>query len=100
MNTALANTVEALENAPSNGLTMQEVRKMVEGESAKLREEMAEREENAFRRGTTYTDNSMKSIATQLKIFKKQLLTTVDYIESVAKDSEGIPQDNNMDMSN
>ena len=89
VNTALANTVEALENAPTNGLTRQEVRKMVEGESAKLREEMAEREENAYRRGTTYTDNSMKSIATQLKIFKKQLLTTVDYIESVAKDSEG-----------
>ena len=100
VNTALANTVEALENAPSNGLTRQEVRKMVEGESAKLREEMAEREENAYRRGTIYTDNSMKSIATQLKIFKKQLLTTVDYIESVAKDSEGAPNDNTMDMSN
>ena len=103
VNTALASTVEALENAPSNGLTRQEVRKMVEGESAKLREEMIEREENAYRRGTIYTDNSMKSIATQLKIFKKQLLTTVDYIESVAKESEGAPHDNNdntMDMSN
>ena len=100
VNTALANTVEALENAPSNGLTRQEVRKMVEGESAKLREEMVEREENAYRRGTIYTDNSMKSIATQLKIFKKQLLTTVDYIESVAKDSEGTPHDHTMDLSN
>ena len=100
MYTSVAYTVEALENAPSNGLTRQEVRKMVEGESAKLREEMVEREENAYRRGTIYTDNSMKSIATQLKIFKKQLLTTVDYIESVAKESEGTPLDNTMDMSN
>ena len=42
----------------------------------------------------------MKSIATQLKLFKKQLLTTVDYIESVAKDSECTPHEANMDMSN
>ena len=100
INTALASTVEALENAPSNGLTRQEVKRMLEGESAKLLEEMAEREENAYRRGTTYTDKSMKSITAQLKIFKKQLFTTVDYIESVAKDSEGTPHDNTMDMSN
>ena len=100
VNTALASTVEALENTPSNGLTRQEVKIMLEGESTKLREEMAEREENAYRRGTTYTDKSIKSISVQLKIFKKQLLTTVDYIESVAKDSEDIPHDNTMDMSN
>ena len=100
VNTALASTVEALENAPSNGLTMQEVKRMLEGENAKLREEMVEMEENAYRRGTTYTDKSMKSITAQLKIFKKQLLTTVDYIESVTKDSEGTPHNNTMDLSN
>lgn len=48
VNTALASTVEALENAPSKGLTRQEVKIMLEGESAKLREEMVEREENAY----------------------------------------------------
>ena len=100
VNTALASTVEALENAPSKGLTRQEVKIMLEGESAKLREEMVEREENTYRRAMTYTDMSMKSITAQLKIFKKQLLTMVDYIESVAKDSEGTPLDNTMDMSN
>ena len=100
VNTALASTVEALENAPSKGLTRQEVKIMLEGESAKLREEMVEREENAFRRGTAYTDKSMKSISAQLKIFKKQLLTTVDYIESVAKESEGTPHEDTMEMSN
>ena len=99
VNTALANTVEALENAPTKGLTRQEVKAMVEGESSKLRKELAEREEIVYRRATTYTDKSMKSIATQLAIFKQQLLTTVNYIESVAKDSEGEPEEGNMDLS-
>ena len=100
VNNALASTIEALENAPSTGLTRQEVKRMLEGESAKLREEMAEKEENAFRRSITYTDKSMKFITVQLKIFKKQLLTTMNYIESVAKESAGTPHDNVMDMSN
>ena len=100
VNTALANTVEALENAPSKGLTRQEVKTMLEDESSKLREEMAEKKENAYRRGISYTDKSMKAISTQLNLFKKQLLTTVDYIESVAKESEGGPHNGNMDTSN
>ena len=58
--------VEALENAPSKGLTRQEVKNMLEEESSKLRKEIAENEENAYRRGTSYTDKSMKSIAAQL----------------------------------
>ena len=99
VNTVLANTVEALENVPTKGLTRQEVKTMVEGESSKLRKELAEREEIVYRRATTYTDKSMKSIATQLAIFKQQLLTTVNYIESVAKDSEGEPEEGNMDLS-
>lgn len=57
VNTTLANTIEALENASSKGLTRQEVKSMLEGESSNLNEEMLEREENAYRRGTTYTDN-------------------------------------------
>ena len=99
VNTTLANTVEALENATSKGLTRQEVKTMLEEESSKLREEMVEKEENAYRRGISYTDKSMKAISAQLNLFKKQLLTTVDYIESVAKESEGGPH-NNMDTSN
>ena len=63
VNTAQANTVEALENAPSKGITRQEVKTMLEEESSKLREEMVEKEENAYRRGVSYTDKSMKSIA-------------------------------------
>ena len=66
VNTALSNMVEALENAPSKGLTRQEVKNMLEEESSKLRKEIAENEENAYRRGTSYTDKSMKSIAAQL----------------------------------
>ena len=100
VNTALANTVEALENAPSKGLTRQEVRIMMEGETSKLRNELAEREEIVYRKATTYTDKSMKSIAAQLTIFKQQLLTTVNYIESVAKDSEGGPEEGNMYLTN
>ena len=100
VNTALANTVEALENTPTKGLTRQEVKTMVEDETSKLRKELAEKEEIAYRRATTYTDKSMKSIAAQLSIFKQQLLTTVNYIESVAKDSEGGPEEGNMDTSN
>jgi hypothetical protein len=100
VNTALANTVEALENAPSKGLTRQEVRAMLEEESSKLREEMVEKEENAYRWGISYTDKSMKSIAAQLNLFKKQLLTTVDYIESVTKDSEGGPHNDIMNITN
>ena len=100
VNTALANTVEALENAPTKGLTRQEVKTMVEDETSKLRKELAEKEEIAYRRATTYTDKSMKSIAAQLSIFKQQLLMTVNYIESVAKDSEGGPEEGNMDTSN
>ena len=98
VNTALANTVEALENAPIKGLTRQDVKTMMEGETSKLRKELAEREEIVYRRATTYTDKSMKSISAQLTIFKQQLLTTVNYIESVAKDSEGGPDEDNMDM--
>ena len=63
VNTALANTVEALENAPYKGITRQEVKTILEEESSKLREEMVEKEENAYRRGVSYTDKSMKSIA-------------------------------------
>ena len=100
VNTALANTVEALENAPSKGLTRQEVKTMMEGESSKLRKELAEREEIMYRRTSAYTDKSMKSISAQLTIFKQQLLTTVNYIESVAKDSEGGPEEGQMDLSN
>ena len=73
---------------------------MLEEESSKFREKMADNEENAHWRGTSYTDKSMKSIAAQLKLFKKQLLTTIDYIVSVAKDSEGEPYEANMDTSN
>jgi hypothetical protein len=40
--------VEALENAPSNGLTRQDVRKMLEEESAKLREEIVERKKKCI----------------------------------------------------
>ena len=47
-----------------------------------------------------YTDKSIKSIVTQLTIFKKQLLITLDYIESVAKDLEYSPHKDNMSMSN
>ena len=100
VNTALANTVEALENAPSKGLTRQEVKTMLEGESSKLRKELAEIEETMYRRTYAYTDKSMKSISAQLTIFKQQLLTTVNYIESVTKDSEGGPDEGQMDMSN
>jgi hypothetical protein len=73
---------------------------MLEAESSKLREEMVEKEENAYQRGISYTDKSMKSIAAQLNLFKQQLLTTVDYSKSMAKDSEGGPHNNNMDTSN
>ena len=100
LNTTLANTVKALENAPSKGLTKQEVKTMLEEESSKLREEMVEKEENAYWRGISYTDKSMKAISAQLNLFKKQLLTTVDYIEKVAKESEGGPHNTNMDTSN
>jgi hypothetical protein len=92
--------VEALENAPTKGLTRQEVKTMMEVETSKLRNELAEREEIAYRRATTYTDKSMKSIVVQLTIFKQELLTTVNYIESVVKDSEGGPNEGNMDMTN
>lgn len=40
INTALASTVEASKNAPSYGLTMQEVKRMLEGEIAKLHKEV------------------------------------------------------------
>jgi hypothetical protein len=76
------------------------VKTMLEEKSSKLREEMVEKEENAYRRGITYTDKSMKSIAAQLNLFKKQLLTTVDYIESVAKESEDGPHNGDMETSN
>ena len=56
VHTALANTVEALENAPSKGLTRQEVKIMMEGETSKLRKELAEREEIVYRKAITYTD--------------------------------------------
>ena len=74
VNTALANTVEALENAPSKGLTRQEVKSMLEEESSKLREEMAEKEESTYRRWISYTDKSMKSISAQLNLFKNNSL--------------------------
>ena len=100
VNTSLTNTVEALENAPTKGLTRQDVKAMMEEKTSKLRKELVEREEIVYRRAPTYTDKSMKSIAAQLTIFKQQLLTIVNYIESVAKDSEGGPDKGNMDMTN
>ena len=46
-----------------------------------------------------YTDKFIKSIATQLTIFEKQLLLTLDYIDST-KDLEYSPHKGNMSMSN
>ena len=63
--------IGALENAPSKGLTRQKIKNMLEGKNSKLRQEIANKEENTYRRGITYIDKFMKSIATQLKIFKK-----------------------------
>ena len=100
VNTAIANTMEAFENTPTKGITKQEIKMMMEGETSKLRKELAEREEIVYRKATTYTDKSMKFITAQLTIFKQQLLTTVNYIEGVAKDSEGGPEEGNMDLSN
>ena len=45
---------------------------MMEGETSKLRKELAEREEIVYQKATTYTDKSMKSISAQLSIFKQQ----------------------------
>jgi hypothetical protein len=44
-------------------MTIQEMKNMLEDKNSKLRQKMAEREENAYMRGTTYTDKFMKFIS-------------------------------------
>lgn len=86
INTTLANTVEALEITHSKRLIRPEVKLLIKNENFKLCKIMPDKKENTYRKTTMYTDKSMKFIAAQLTICKKQLLTIVGYIESVAKD--------------
>lgn len=53
-------------------------------------------ERKCIRREIMYINKSMKPIVPQLKIFKKQLLTTTYYIESVTNDLKCVPHVGNM----
>lgn len=60
MNTALANTVEAIENAPSNGLAKKDISKMVE---------------EAVAKGTTIVRDDMQIMETRLTSQAKNFAT-------------------------
>ena len=93
VNTILANTVEAMENAPSKGYTKEELEKMVEKAvnygTTKIRKEMVTMKEDIVKKAKKYSyvvqAQTSKTMGIQLALLKKQLAATMQCIDSVAE---------------
>ena len=90
MNTALANTVEAMENAPSNGLGKRDISKMVEEAVAKgtaiVRDEMQTMEtrltSQAKNFATYAADKAAKALKKEMATLRQALTKTMAALES------------------
>ena len=106
VNTALANTVEAIENATSKGYNKVDFEKMVEKVviqgTEDIRKEMVTMKKEIVKKAKEYANNvqaqTSKTIKIQLSLLKKQLATTMQYIDSATERSEALAIDGNMDL--
>ena len=108
VNTTLANTIEALKNAPSKSFSEVELEKMVEKVvnygTTEMRKEMIIMKEDIGKKAKEYADvvqaQASKTIGVQLSLLKKQLVATMQCIDSVVKRLKAFALEGNMDLSN
>ena len=108
VNTFLANTIEAMENATSKGYNMVDFEKMVEETviqgTEEIRKEMVTMKRDIVKKAREYADivqaPTSKAMEVQLSLLIKQLAASMQCIDSVAERSEAFAIDGNMDLSN
>jgi hypothetical protein len=106
VNTALANTIQALENAPSKGYTKADLSKMVEEAVSKgaveIRKEMCLLKEEIVEEAKLYADKvqaeSNRNSRIQIALLQKQMRITLETLQADHPDTPEI--ENHMDMSN
>jgi len=110
VNTTLANTIQALENAPSKGYTKADLHKMVEEAVSKgtattmmeIRKEMNTLKEEIVVEVRTYADEvqaeSNRNSRYQIELLKKQMKATIDSFQANHPDT--IEIEGCMDLSN
>ena len=108
VNTALANTVEAIENATSKNYNKLDLEKIVEKAVIQgmedIRKEMLTMKKDIVKEAREYADTvqaqASKTMGIQLSLLKKQLAATMQCIDNAAERSEALAIDGNMDLSN
>ena len=108
VNTALANTVEAIENATSKNYNKLDLEKIVEKAviqgTEDIRKEMLTMKKDIVKEAREYADTvqaqASKTMGIQLSLLKKQLAATMQCIDNAAERSEALAIDGNMDLSN
>ena len=106
VNTALANTIQALENAPSGGYTKSDLGKMVEEAVNKgamvIRKEMSILKEEIVGEAKVYADKvqaeSNKNSRIQIALLHKQMRLTWETLQADHPDTSEI--EGKMDLSN
>ena len=106
VNTALANTIKALENGPSSGYTKADLGKMVEEAVNKgamvIRKEMSLLKEEIVGEAKIYADKvqaeSNKSSKIQIALLQKQMRITLETLQADHPDTPEI--EGPMDLSN
>ena len=106
VNTALANTIQALENAPSKGYTKADLGKMVEEAINKgtfeIRKEMCLLKEEIVEEAKTYADKvqaeSNRNSRIQMTLLQKQMRITLETLQADHPDTPEI--EGPMDQSN
>ena len=108
VNTTLASTVEALENAPSKGYSKEELEKLVERAvnhgTMEVRKEMITMKEDIVKEAKEYANvvqvQASKTMGVQLALLKKQLVATMQCIDSAPERSDAFAIEGNMDLLN
>lgn len=106
VNTALANTIQALENGPHQNITNKDLNKMVEAAVKKgtdeIRKEMVNLKGEIVQEAKVYADHvqaeSNKNSKLQIQLLQRQMKITLDAIEAAHPDISEI--ENNMDLTN
>ena len=106
VNTALANTVQAMENGPSNNLSKSELNRMVEDAvnkgAVEIRKEMSLLKNEIVEEAKVYADKvqaeANKNSRAQMALLQKQLRLTLESIQ--ADHPETLEIEGPMDMSN
>ena len=106
VNTALANTIQALENAPSKGYTKADLGKMMEEAISKgameMRKEMSLLKEEIVEEANVYADKvqaeSNRNSRIQMALLQKQMRITLESLQADHPDTPEI--EGNMDQSN